>query len=319
MINNTNLNSNANFFSLINNSSENFISKEELIDLHTKALLLESNIKLRKDMEVEYSKLKIEELNEDIEETLFQKKHLTKRNNDIISSLSKDDFESYDFSYKSIQAKEKLEKRKKQFQNYLDSQLPVIKNEFDYLVQCKNNFFLAEKAIEENKIRQNEVLLDLHNDFYKKQIMENTKLIDEIKQLKKRNVELQNQIEKKDNYYNTLQIKLKSELKGESLNNLGVYYYDNNEEESDGIINEEIKNDSEKYSIKEEKENYDYEEKNLRGRKKEGSKGGKYPKYVLNNNHIHGKLDDIKQKELDKINKQNEEKYRSFLEFKGTD
>lgn len=292
-------NLNGIFMNIINKAEDNFVAKEELIDLHTRTLMLESNIKLRKDMEKEYSKLKIEELKEDIDDIEFQKKHLRKRNDDLIDQIQRNDFTSLNLASKSNQALENLLNAKKKYQDYLNYQLPVIKNDFTFQLHSKNNLFLAEKAVEENKIKQNQELLNLNNEYQQKLLMTNTKLMEEIRKLREKNAELMKQKEQKNLYYNTLEQNLENELKGNDKpieNNLEVNF-------------EEIKGEESGMGKKSEKErNSDNFEGPLKGGKK------KYITikdnfYVLNDNHTHGQLDEIIQEKIDKENKKLEKKY----------
>ena len=52
---------NAQFINILKNSGPEFQYRDELIQLHSRALQLESSINLRKQIEYEYNKLKLEE------------------------------------------------------------------------------------------------------------------------------------------------------------------------------------------------------------------------------------------------------------------
>ena len=81
------LQNNLLFFNIIKNSNQDFQFKEELFNLHKRTLQLESSLKMRRNIEYEYNKLKIEELKEKIEDYQFQKKFINKRNQNILDDI----------------------------------------------------------------------------------------------------------------------------------------------------------------------------------------------------------------------------------------
>ena len=123
-------NNNVQFYNIIKNSGENFINKEELLNRHSNNLLLESNIKLRKDMEYEYNELKIKQLKEEIKELEFQKPIFDKRNQNILDNLESNSFKGFDLASRTNQSLDCLQEQRKKYQNYLDVKHRTILDEF---------------------------------------------------------------------------------------------------------------------------------------------------------------------------------------------
>ena len=123
-------NNNFNFYNIIRNSGDDFTNKEELLNLHSKNLLLESSIKLRKDMEYEYNKLRIKQLKEEIKEFEFQKEIFTKRNQDILDSIESNSLKGFDLASRTNQSLDELQEGRKKYQSYLDVKHKAILDEF---------------------------------------------------------------------------------------------------------------------------------------------------------------------------------------------
>ena len=104
---------NALLINIIKNSGPDFKFREELIQLHSRCLQLESSINLRKQIEHEYNNLKLEEVKERIDEIKFQKKFFIKRNNDIINDLQKRNIKNIEAASNTLDIFQNLQKQKK--------------------------------------------------------------------------------------------------------------------------------------------------------------------------------------------------------------
>ena len=76
------------FVTILKSSNMDQNMKQELLDLHSRQSELEAKIKMQKYMEYKYNQLKIEELNERIDEMKFQSKFFIKRNNNILEEIN---------------------------------------------------------------------------------------------------------------------------------------------------------------------------------------------------------------------------------------
>ena len=189
-----NQNNNYLFFNLIKNSGTDFKAAEELLNLHKKSSQLELNLKLIKNIEYEYNKLKIKDLNERIEEIKFQKKYINKRNADILKEMESNDFNSMKFSSNSYMNLSNIKSKKKQYQNYLDVNKSKIKTEFNINIFQNNNIFNEERKNELDKCEKN----FNKNNFYEELLKINEKMTKEIIHLKNKNNILIKEIQKKE-------------------------------------------------------------------------------------------------------------------------
>jgi len=286
---------NIEFLNIIRNSSPDFQFKEELTNIHQRIQHLDSSIKLRKEMEYEFNKLKLGELNDKLDELQWQKTFFIKRNKNIIDLIQKNNFTSMELSSKSNQLIEIIKERKDKYSKYLDSLKLKIGNEFMTLLFSKdNNIFKLEKENELYKLKENE----FNKDFYEYFIEYNEKLVNEIKELKKKNY--QYSLKNKENEIKFLQ--KENELKNDLAN------YNPEKDEKELIIkNEYLENIkskdrnnimNEEYDKKVKKENLDMK-----------LKYKKLQQYILNMNHNFGILDKLEQERIDKLNKKLKEQY----------
>ena len=282
------------FLNIIKNSGPDFNCKEELKNLHLKQLENELSIKLRKDIEYKFNQLKLEEVNERIDEYKFQKKFFKKRNNNILEKISKNSSKFFELASDSAQSQESIYKNKQKYQNYLDSLLPKFQNDFSIQIFSQENEFLKEKNNELNKLKQNES----RKQYFDTIINIRNQYINEINNLKQKNTLLSLQNQEKEKIYLEKDKNFKTLLSNQSDN-------DNNNFQNIFV------NDIINYNklMNENKNNNDYnnineEEKKLRSENLKIPKGNVIKQYVLNQNHIYGKLDELTQ---ERLNKKNEE------------
>ena len=166
------------FMSILKSSDMDPNMRKELLDLHSRQSELGAKIKLQKYMEYKYNQLKIEELNERIDEMKFQSKFFIKRNKNILEEINKNDNSSFELASSSNQILENLIKCKKNYQNYLNSLLPKLLNQFN--AQIFQNNLLSREL---NNIKENEK----KNNFYNQLIDYNDNKLKEIDNLKKKN------------------------------------------------------------------------------------------------------------------------------------
>lgn len=271
-------NNNLLFFNIIKNASPDFKSKEELFYLHKRILQLESSLKMRRNIEYEYNKLKIDELNEKIDDNKFQKKYILKRNKNILEDIEKHNQKAFELSSRTTQTFEDLVKNKERYEKYLESLRPKIFSEFNKELFSQNNVFVKIKYNEEEKLKKNEN----KNDYYDELTRINENLVKEIKALKKRNESISLLNKEKEKIFKE---------KEEELKNKILINYENEQIESklneNNMKKDRINNNEEKIILRNQKIcGYHQTIKQLE----------------LNRNHKFGKLDEIKQKEIDIIN-----------------
>lgn len=198
---NTNL-----IINILKNSGPDFKFRDELIQLHTHALQLESSIKLRRQIEYEYNKLKLEEVKERIDEIEFQKKFYIKRNNDIINNIQKRNLKNIEQDSKNQVLLQNLEKQKKKYSEYVTSLIPKIQAEFN--VQLLKDVKKIEKI---NELKMMEEM-KYKNKYYDEMVKANEKLMNEINNLKNRNKDsMKKNKEKKDKFLES-QNKLENQI-----------------------------------------------------------------------------------------------------------
>lgn len=256
---------NALLINIIKNSGPDFKFREELIQLHSRCLQLESSINLRKQIEHEYNNLKLEEVKERIDEIKFQKKFFIKRNNDIINDLQKRNIKNIEAASNTLDIFQNLQKQKKKYGEYISSLIPKIQTEFNVELH-KNSNKLARQKIDELKIYQK---MKCKNEYYEEMIKTNEKLVNEINYLKKKNDEYEIKSKQKENKFLESKKKLQNQMdnfkieeeKNES--DINEYLGENKINNKNGInnfhnINNEINNiNLENKQINSEKESFE--------------------------------------------------------------
>lgn len=269
---------------LLSLPDDKFKNKAELIALHRESSILTSQIKFRKDIDMQYSKLKLKEVNNDINELQFQSKFANKRNDALLASIQNDQFKGFSIASNSNDSRMKLLEFKSKYEDYYKYQVVQIKKEFNYQLIAKQNELLAAKVVYENQVKQNENIMKMENDYYERINQMNMKIIEKVKELQEKNEKIAKEREKKALMYQEMQRKL-----NEKIYNTQLEYHPDVE-------------------IKEEKkeEEPQKEEKDLKQSTTSLNKSKKYKTviektYVLNMNHKRGKLDDIRQSQLNSI------------------
>ena len=256
---------NALLINIIKNSGPDFKFREELIQLHSRCLQLESSINLRKQIEHEYNNLKLEEVKERIDEIKFQKKFFIKRNNDIINDLQKRNIKNIEAASNTLDIFQNLQKQKKKYGEYISSLIPKIQTEFNVELHKDSNK-LARQKIDELKIYQK---MKCKNEYYDEMIKTNEKLVNEINYLKKKNDEYEIKSKQKENKFLESKKKLQNQMdnfkieeeKNES--DINEYLGENKINNKNGInnfhnINNEINNiNLENKQINSEKESFE--------------------------------------------------------------
>ena len=254
------------FVSIIKSSNMDQNVKQELLNLHSRQSELGNKIRMKKYMEYKFNQLKIEELNERIDEMKFQNKFFIKRNKNILEEIAQNDITSFELASNSNQILENLIRSKNNYQNYLNSLSPKILNQFNALI-LQNNILSKEL----NKIKENEK----KNNYYKQLLDYNDNILKEIDNLKKKNNILNSQNKEKE--------KMLQEKEQSKINSLV----------ESGVNKEDIL--------------------------KATNNGSSYidlmpnkpllKQYVLNDNHVRGKLDDLKKEQIEIINAQLKKEY----------
>jgi hypothetical protein len=171
--------------SILKNSGPDFKHRDELIQLHSKAIKLESSINLRKQIEYEYNNLKLEEVKERIDEIQFQRKFFIKRNNDILNDIQKRNLKNLEISSTKQDLYQNIQKQKEKYGDYISSLIPKIQIELNVQLHRDSNKLVIQKMEEMKKLQMNKNKID----YYDKIEEENEKLVKEIEIIKKKNEE----------------------------------------------------------------------------------------------------------------------------------
>ena len=227
--------------SILKNSGPDFKHRDELIQLHSKAIKLESSINLRKQIEYEYNNLKLEEVKERIDEIQFQRKFFIKRNNDILNDIQKRNLKNLEISSTKQDLYQNIQKQKEKYGDYISSLIPKIQIELNVQLHRDSNKLVIQKMEEMKKLQMNKNKID----YYDKIEEENEKLVKEIEIIKKKNEESLIKSKIKKEQIEEKQKKLKSDF------NIDEYYKPNqinidlnNMKEYSELNNMKLKKDS---------------------------------------------------------------------------
>ena len=199
---------NALFVNILKNSGPDFKYREELIQLHSKSLQLQSSINLRRQIELQYNNLKLEEVKERIDEMKFQKKFFVKRNNDILNDIQKRKLKNIEKAANTKEIYLNIEQKKKRYGDYIDSLIPKIQTEFNIQLLKENNRLAIERVKELKKLEK----LQYKNNYYEKMTKENEKLANDIKNLKMKNIEAVEKYKQRENNYLESQKNLQNQI-----------------------------------------------------------------------------------------------------------
>ena len=205
---------NAQFINILKNSGPDFQYRDELIQLHSRALQLESSINLRKQIEYEYNKLKLEEVKERIDEIQFQKKFFNKRNNDILNDIQKLRLKNLENASNSKDIFLNIQKQKKRYRDYLDSLIPKIQTEFNVQLHKESNKLAIDKIKELKELKK----IQDKNNYYDEITKVNEKLANEIENLKRKNLEALEKNKEKEKLYLESQKLLQNQINYLKLN-----------------------------------------------------------------------------------------------------
>ena len=205
---------NVQFINILKNSGPDFQYRDELIQLHSRALQLESSINLRKQIEYEYNKLKLEEVKEQIDEIQFQKKFFNKRNNDILNDIQKHRLKNLENASNSKDIFLNIQKQKKRYRDYIDSLIPKIQTEFNVQLHKESNKLAIDKIKELKELKK----IQDKSNYYDEITKVNEKLASEIENLKRKNLEAQEKNKEKEKLYLESQKLLQNQINYLKLN-----------------------------------------------------------------------------------------------------
>ena len=109
---------------------DEFQNKSELLSLHKESSILQSQLKFRKDLDMQYAKLKLKSLQDENSELNFQKKFANKRNDNLLASIQDDQFKQFSISSNSEDSKKKILEFRQKFSDYYQYQTVQIRKEF---------------------------------------------------------------------------------------------------------------------------------------------------------------------------------------------
>ena len=199
---------NSLLINIIKNSGPDFKFRDELIQLHSRCLQLESSINLRKQIEFEYNTLKLEEVKERIDEIKFQKKFYIKRNNDILNEIQKRNLKNLEAASENLDIFNNIQKQKKKYGDYISSLMPKIQTEFNVELHKDSNKFEIKKKLE-SKILKN---MKCKNEYYEEMAKANERLGNEMNYLQKKKMEYEIKNKQKESRYFESQKKLQNQI-----------------------------------------------------------------------------------------------------------
>lgn len=240
---------NSLLINIIKNSGPDFKFRDELIQLHSRCLQLESSINLRKRIEYEYNTLKLEEVKERIDEIKFQKKFYIKRNNDILNDIQKRNLKSLEASSQNLDIFNNIQKQKKKYGDYISYLMPKIQTEFNIELHKDSNKLEIQKKLE-SKILKN---MKCKNEYYEEMAKANEKLGNEMSYLQKKKMEYEIKNKQKEGKYSESKKKLQNQIDNfkieEEKNEFDINEYigSNNNKNINNLNN--IKNEMDKINL----------------------------------------------------------------------
>ena len=199
---------NSLLINIIKNSDPDFKFRDELIQLHSRCLQLESSINLRKQIEFEYNTLKLEEVKERIDEIKFKKKFYIKRNNDILNEIQKRNLKNLEAASENLDIFNNIQKQKKKYGDYISSLMPKIQTEFNVELHKDSNKFEIQKKLE-SKILKN---MKCKNEYYEEMAKANERLGNEMNYLQKKKMEYEIKNKQKESRYFESKKKLQNQI-----------------------------------------------------------------------------------------------------------
>ena len=199
---------NSLLINIIKNSGPDFKFRDELIQLHSRCLQLESSINLRKQIEFEYNTLKLEEVKERIDEIKFQKKFYIKRNNDILNEIQKRNLKNLEAASENLDIFNNIQKQKKKYGDYISSLMPKIQTEFNVELHKDSNKFEIKKKLESKMIKN----MKCKNEYYEEMAKANERLGNEMNYLQKKKMEYEIKNKQKESRYFESQKKLQNQI-----------------------------------------------------------------------------------------------------------
>ena len=199
---------NSLLINIIKNSGPDFKFRDELIQLHSRCLQLESSINLRKQIEFEYNTLKLEEVKERIDEIKFQKKFYIKRNNDILNEIQKRNLKNLEAASENLDIFNNIQKQKKKYGDYISSLMPKIQTEFNVELHKDSNKFEIQKKLESKMIKN----MKCKNEYYEEMAKANERLGNEMNYLQKKKMEYEIKNKQKESRYFESQKKLQNQI-----------------------------------------------------------------------------------------------------------
>jgi hypothetical protein len=172
----------------------------------------------------------------------------------------------------------------------LNNILPRIEVEFNTQL-FSQNLLMKEKNNEENKLEQNKT----KNNYYEQLMIKNENLAREIKQLKKQNYLLSLKNQEKEQLF--------LEKEQDLLNQINNFDPNDNTLFQNKFVNE-INNFNNNNDMNNNNVNKDEYINLKRGDARIEERGKFLMQYILSRDHNYGKLDEIRQKEIDKENEQ---------------
>ena len=199
---------NSLLINIIKNSGPDFKFRDELIQLHSRCLQLESSINLRKQIEFQYNTLKLEEVKERIDEIKFQKKFYIKRNNDILNEIQKRNLKNLEAASENLDIFNNIQKQKKKYGDYISSLMPKIQTEFNVELHKDSNKFEIQKKLESKMIKN----MKCKNEYYEEMAKANERLGNEMNYLQKKKMEYEIKNKQKESRYFESKKKLQNQI-----------------------------------------------------------------------------------------------------------
>lgn len=180
---NNEMKSTSNILSRILRSDPEFENKEEFIDLHNKNLILEEQIKFRKQTDLYYSKLKYEKICKFQEKLKIKNEIAYKRNNEFLEQINENNLKVYDIKMNTDNSRRRLKELYQRYTQYIIYNQRQISQEILAKAIENQNSLVFEKVKAEKEVLMAEKFLEYKKNYYKQFAEKNEELLKQIEKL----------------------------------------------------------------------------------------------------------------------------------------
>lgn len=174
-----------NLFASLIKGEPQFVRRDEFIDLHNKNLIMEEQLKFRRQTDLYYTKLKHDKVERAQKRIMLKNEIAKKRNEELIIDIDKNNEEMYEIKKKSQEIRKKLLECYNRYQNYAIANQKQISKEMLIKAMENQNAMFLEKSKKEKEYLLAQQNFERQKIYYEKYGQMNEELQVQINKLKK--------------------------------------------------------------------------------------------------------------------------------------